>query len=187
MLAEYLPTVIIDIVHQYSWQLMIHDKGPELDDKYVRKLDRMITQEEICEEKHEFLELFTHIYLMQDTGKGISNLKVLDNIIINGHINITKFLIEKNIPFGKMDLYNACKYGHIDMVELFVYKCNIHIPASAVTIACMYGNIELLKYLYYDHNIMFTEQDFCVLSDKGHTNIIEWLESIGINAPYWME
>jgi ankyrin repeat protein len=119
-------------------------------------------------------------------------IKGFDLACLGGHLDIVKFLIEKDlvpiidtIPPGKATtktydfgngLGNACMTNHMDIINLLLEKdSNIYI---GINMACKYGHLELVRILLDKCETLTTElysQFLHWACSGGHLNVVKFI------------
>lgn len=96
---------------------------------------------------------------------------------ISGHIDVVALLLPKVDDANMaLALHSACRYGHSDIVQLFVDAKRIpttDLP-SCISCACVYGHIPIMQLLDPDANITFN-----IPNDLKHHSMVKFLVETG--------
>ena len=105
------------------------------------------------------------------------DVESLENIVsVTGRLNILKYLIDiggYTENCGRKLLFNACKNGHVNIVEYLVSELGCD-PASPDNdgdlpfhVTCLYGHLNVVKYLIINR--------YCSHGRHGHMDVIKYL------------
>ena len=116
--------------------------------------------------------------------------KTLNIAIINGHINIIKWLYNNNYNFKFCNLsFNlACNFGYFEIIKYLYSKDKKIDKYDTIYYACVSGHLNIVKFLYSNgFNCTSKAIDFAAFN--GHLDIIKYLHKNNIQcslfALYW--
>ncbi|OQR97421.1 ankyrin repeat protein L63-like [Thraustotheca clavata] len=99
---------------------------------------------------------------------------VMDQAVVNGHLDIVKYLHQKRIPVSEAAYAEACSNGY-DHVIRFLYEVGYrYFPWGVVANAAKQGHLGMIQFF---HDIHYPELDGAVsiAADNGHMDIVEYL------------
>jgi len=107
--------------------------------------------------------------------------------IVNGHIDVVKYLMEvRHINFSKdpdneclfNTLDHACNNGHYDIVKYLFEVHHMDCSYDAIDWICEMNNLELMIYLFDVQNKKCTDATVNIACTKGHIDILKYLLEI---------
>lgn len=106
------------------------------------------------------------------------NIDNIDLASSYGHLDIVKFLTEKNIGNATVEAMNiASRHGYLEVVKFLHYNRGEGCTNLAIDWAAKYGHFEIVKFLCENRNEGFTKLALHWSDKNHHKEIYDYLKS----------
>ncbi len=168
---ECFPEVIEMVIYTYlPWNYYCNHKSNFA--LYAKMGGQLPSLNEIYSDKKEHIELFKYVKQWH-TSYG----RQLDDIFINGHINIAKEIPKKNIENYHMSL--SIEQNQLPLVK-YLYSQGFQLPDYQLSSLCGYNySLELVKF-YHECGNEFDSYYSSIACRHRHLDLILFLNEIGV-------
>lgn len=168
---DCFPEVIEIMIYTYlPWNYYCNHKSNFA--LYAKMGGQLPSLKEIYSDKKEHIELFKYVKQWH-TSYG----RQLDDIFINGHINIAK-----EIPKGNISNYHvslSIEQHQLPLVK-YLYSRGFQLPDYQLSSLCGYNySLELVKF-YHECGSEFDSYHSSIACRHGHLDLILFLNEIGV-------
>ena len=105
---------------------------------------------------------------------------VMDEAIMNGHLDVVKYLHDQRCYFLWTSFGVAAYNGHLDVVQFGRFQVGWRPTSATITGVCLRGHVDVVEFLHSVGTERAQLMGFYAAVVKGHVDVVKHLVSLGL-------